>query len=150
MIVRRATQADIAALADIGVAAYRFAFLKIIGEEGLATFGQNYFSDRFAREWPAVAVAERDRTILGFAEVRDGTLDMLFIAPQLVGSGVGGVLLADAEKRGAVRLECFRDNIGARHFYERHGWRLVRSYSRPFAGVEHAFVTFEKALTASA
>jgi GNAT superfamily N-acetyltransferase len=150
MIVRPATPADIAALADIGVAAYRLAFLNIIGENGLATFTCDYFSERFAREWAAVAVAEQDRTILGFAEVRDGTLDMLFIAPSHVHSGVGRLLLADAERRGAVRLECFRDNAGARSFYERHGWSAARSYSRQYAGAEHAFVAYEKPVTASA
>jgi putative acetyltransferase len=150
LIVRPATPADIAALADIGVAAYRLAFLGIIGENGLAMFTHAYFCERFAHEWPALAVAEQDRAILGFAEARDGTLDMLFIAPACLRSGVGRLLLADAEKRGAVRLECFRDNAGARSFYERHGWSAARSYSRPFAGVEHAFVAYEKPVTAPA
>jgi putative acetyltransferase len=149
MIVRPATALDVAALADIGVAGYRLGFADIIGYEGLATFGRDYFADRFAREWPAVSVADQDTTILGFAEVRDGTLDMLFVAPSVARTGIGGLLLADAEQRGAIRLECFRDNAGARNFYEKHGWRIARDYSRPFAGVEHAFVAYEKPLTTS-
>ena len=150
MIVRPATPADIAALADIAVAAYRLAFLGIIGDNGLTMFTCAYFSERFARECSAITVAEQDRAILGFVEVRDGTLDMLFIAPSRVRSGVGRLLLADAERRGAVRLECFRDNAGARSFYERHGWSAARSYSRQYAGAEHAFVAYEKPVTASA
>jgi putative acetyltransferase len=144
MIVRPATMTDIAALADIGVAGYRMGFADIIGYEGLARFGRDYFQDRFAREWQAVTVAEEGITILGFAEVRDGTLDMLFIAPSVARSGIGGKLLAEAETRGAKKLECFRDNAGARHFYEKNGWRVTRDYTREFAGVEHAFVAYEK------
>jgi putative acetyltransferase len=144
MIVRPASIADIAALADIGAAGYRMGFADIIGYEGLARFGRDYFQDRFAREWPSVTVAEEGITILGFAEVRDGVLDMLFIAPSRARSGIGGQLLAEAESRGASRLECFRDNAGARRFYEKNGWRMTRDYTREFAGVEHAFVAYEK------
>jgi GNAT superfamily N-acetyltransferase len=150
VIVRAATFSDIAALADIGVAGYRLGFGDIIGQAGLAIFDRDYFSGRFAREWPAIAVAEKGSMVRGFAEVRDGTLDMLFVAPSAARQGVGGLLLADAEKRGAVRLECFRDNVGARTFYEKHDWRVTRAYSRQFASVEHAFVTYEKSVTASA
>ncbi len=150
MIVRPASVADVPALTDIGVAGYRHGFGDIIGEAGLAIFGRDYFSGRFAREWPAIAVAEQSTMVLGFAQVRDGTLDMLFVAPSAARCGIGGLLLAEAERRGAVRLECFRDNVGARTFYEKHGWRATRAYSRQFAGVERAFVAYEKPVTASA
>jgi putative acetyltransferase len=69
---------------------------------------------------------------------------MLFIAPSVARSGIGGRLLAEAETRGASKLECFRDNEGARRFYEKNGWRATRDYSREFAGTEHAFVAYEK------
>ena len=144
MIIRQAKAEDIAALADIAVAGYRMGFADIIGYDGLARFGRDVFAARFAQEWPSVAVAEEGITILGFAEVRDGTLDMLFIAPSVARSGIGARLLADAETRGAKKLECFRDNDGARRFYEKNGWRTTQSYSREFAGIEHAFVAYEK------
>ena len=40
----------------------------------------------------------------------------------------------EAEAQGAKSLECFRDNHGARRFYERHGWQVAREYEREFAG----------------
>jgi putative acetyltransferase len=46
--------------------------------------------------------------------------------------------------RGAKSLECFRDNHGARRFYERHGWRVTREYEREFAGRNRSFVFYEK------
>ena len=144
MIIRRATADDIPALADIAVAGYRMGFADIIGYDGLARFGRDFFVERFGREWPAVTVAEEGITIIGFAEVRDGTLDMLFIAPSLARSGIGGKLLAESERCGAKQLECFRDNAGARQFYEKHGWRGTRDYAREFAGTEHHFVAYEK------
>ncbi|MCB5174284.1 hypothetical protein LGR44_03755 [Microvirga sp. SM9] len=54
------------------------------------------------------------------------------------------MLLQRAECLGAKSLECFRDNHGARRFYERHGWRLAREYERAFAGRERSFVLYEK------
>lgn len=144
MIIRPATADDIPALADIAVAGYRMGFADIIGYDGLARFGRDFFAARFTQEWPAIAVAADGITVLGFAEVRDGTLDMLFIAPSVARIGIGGMLLAEAERRGAMRLECFRDNRGARSFYEKHGWRATRHYCREFAGSEHDFLAYEK------
>lgn len=144
LIIRPATADDIPALADIAVAGYRMGFADIIGYDGLARFGRDFFAARFAQEWPAIAVAAEGITVLGFAEVRDGTLDMLFIAPSVARTGIGGALLAHAERRGAVRCECFRDNRGARNFYEKNGWRATRDYCREFAGSERDFVAYEK------
>ena len=56
-------------------------------------------------------------------------------------------VLAQAEAAGTCSLECFRDNLRARAFYEAKGWRLTRSYEREFAGKVRAFVFYEKAPT---
>ena len=69
---------------------------------------------------------------------------MMFVDPAAHRTGAGRALLAEAEARGARSLECFRDNLAARHFYEAHGWRLARGYARDFAGRPRAFVRCEK------
>ena len=145
MRIRPATAADVPALARIAAESYRAAFREILGEEGLALRDVPFFEERFGQEWPLLVLAEREDAILGFHQVSDGLLHMLFLDPRRRGEGVGAALLADAEARGAAELECFRDNGPARRFYERRGWRLHGAREREFAGAVRAFVTYRKA-----
>lgn len=143
--IRHAERADIPELAALVTASYRAAFLPILGEPGLALRTPAFFAERFHAEWPHVRVAaEASGRITGMAEVRDGHLDMLFLAPGLTGRGTGAALLHDAEMRGARTLECFAANAGARRFYARAGWRETRAYERPFSGAVHGFVAMAK------
>jgi putative acetyltransferase len=142
--IRPAREADVAALARVAAASYRAAFQVILGEEGLAQREEPFFVARFGSEWSTLRLAEKDGRILGFHQVREGRLDMLFLAPEVIGQGLGASLLADAEERGAIALECFRDNQAARRFYERHGWRFEQALEREFAGAVRAFVTYRK------
>lgn len=150
-VIRPARKADVAALALIAAQSYRFGFAGIMSEEALAARGEAFFAARFAEQWPTVSLIERPNgEPVGFAQVRQGTLDMFFLAPRAAGSGAAPPLLAEAEGRGAVRLECFAANARARRFYERHGWTLASSYSRELAGEILDFVTYEKPARASA
>lgn len=144
MRIRPAAAEDAPALAAIAAAAYRAAFLPIIGEAGLAQRREGFFRDRFAAEWPSLHVVAEESRLRGFLQLRGGRIDMLFLDSAATGRGFGAALLADAERRGARELECFRDNAGARRFYERAGWRLVESYERDFAGGRHPFVLYRK------
>nr|WP_281351422.1 GNAT family N-acetyltransferase [Microvirga arsenatis] len=103
-----------------------------------------YFTGRFAHAWERMLVACSDDGLAGFLLMTDGHIDMLFMDPDATGRGGGALLLREAEKRGARSLECFRDNHGARRFYERHGWHVVREYDREFAGRSRSFVLYAK------
>jgi putative acetyltransferase len=144
VIVRPARFEDIPTLAAIAERSYRAAFAGILEEEVLAGRDAAFFAERFASSWERMLVAlERDAPI-GFLLMTDGHIDMLFMDPDAGGKGVGARLLAEAEARGAKSLECFRDNHGARRFYERYGWRVKREYAREFAGRGRSFVFYEK------
>lgn len=145
VVIRPAKPADVPALARIAVASYRKTFLPIIGWDGLEQRGIPYFEHRFSEECPHFQVAESEGgELLGFAEVRGGVLDMLFVHPEAVGSGIGLLLLDDAEQRGAIALECFARNAAARRFYLKHGWRECAQIRREFLGRTRAFVAFAK------
>ena len=144
MIVRRAEARDVAAAAAVASASYRAAFAAILPEDALARRTPDSFVPRFSAALGRLRVAEVDGRVVGFALATGGHLDMLFIDPAAQGTGAGRALLAEAEARGVVSLECFRANLAARRFYERAGWRLVRGYSRPFEGAVHGFVFYEK------
>ena len=73
----------------------------------------------------ALAVAYVDGAPCGFAGVQDGHLEMLFIAPESRGCGVGRALLAHAiEHEGAVTLDVNEQNAQAVGFYEHEGFAV--------------------------
>lgn len=146
MKIRPARAADFPALAAIAETAYRQGFGNIMSQTALAQRDRGHFARRFADEpIPPVLAEDDDGTSLGFHLTQDGTLHMMFVDPTVQARGAGAALLADSEARGAVRLECFRDNAPARAFYEKRGWALARGYEREFVGEIHAFVEYVKA-----
>jgi putative acetyltransferase len=145
MRIRPATPSDIPDLARIAAASYRATFLPILGEKGLALRDATFFENRFPDEIPWLHIGEDEAgRMLGFHQVKDGLLIMLFLEPALTGRNLGAQLLADAESKGANRLECFHNNHGARRFYERHGWHATDPYTREFAGADRDFIAYRK------
>lgn len=72
-------------------------------------------------------VAEEGGRVVAFAGIGDDMLRHLWVHPEAQNRGFGATLLALAKERrpGGLRLWVFQKNIGARRFYERHGFRLV-------------------------
>jgi GNAT superfamily N-acetyltransferase len=79
-------------------------------------------------------LAEAEGRILGFLAIdhswRDGweVLERLYVEPSEQGRGIGTALLdkAKALRPDGLVLWVFQKNTGARRFYERHGFRLVK------------------------
>ncbi|MGO4572150.1 GNAT family N-acetyltransferase [Microvirga sp. 2TAF3] len=143
-MVRRAGAEDIPALAAIAEASYRAAFKDILEENVLASRDAAFFAERFKTSWERMLIALSNGKPIGFLLMTDGHIDMLFMDPAASGRGGGALLLRQAEEQRARSLECFRDNHGARRFYERHGWRIEREYERDFAGKVRNFVFYVK------
>lgn len=75
--------------------------------------------------FPAVtlAVAERDGRPVGFAGVVEGSLEMLFVADEARGAGVGTLLLQHViEHFAVVRVDVNEQNAGAHGFYLSRGF----------------------------
>ncbi len=144
LLVREAAPGDIPAMASVAERSYGTAFAEILEPEVLASRDAGFFAGRFRESWPRMRVAIRGERTIGFSLVTENHLDMLFVAPDAAGTGAGRALLRQVEAEGAVTLECFRDNGPARAFYERHGWRAVRSYERDFLGRARPFVLYGK------
>lgn len=74
-----------------------------------------------------IILAEEDHHILGFASLYlpDNFIHNLFVHPEFMGKGVGGILLkASIEKMNKpLRLKCVSENHQAMKFYERNGWK---------------------------
>lgn len=74
-----------------------------------------------------VWVAENDGRVIGFAGFGQDALRHLWVRPEVQDRGVGRALLVLAKERrpNGLRLRVFQKNVGARRFYQRHGFALV-------------------------
>jgi GNAT superfamily N-acetyltransferase len=75
-----------------------------------------------------VWVADDGERIIGFAALSGGLVEHLYVHPQKQNRGVGTALLGLSKHRrpGGLQLWVFQKNVGARRFYERHGFTLVQ------------------------
>jgi len=75
-----------------------------------------------------VMVAEREGTVVGFAEPSGGWLNALYVAPSAQGSGVGSALFEHSMllQPNGFDLWVFQRNTRALDFYARYGCLEVR------------------------
>ena len=70
--------------------------------------------------------ARGEEEIAGFCGVHDGNIEMLFIAPEARGSGVGRLLVAHAiQRQGARRVDVNEQNAQALGFYQHLGFEVT-------------------------
>jgi GNAT superfamily N-acetyltransferase len=85
-----------------------------------------YVRDKVLRDF-RVTVAERDGAIVGFMAELEGWIEHLYVDAAQLRSGVGSVLIADAQSRNEdLQLWCFANNLRGRAFYERMGFEPVK------------------------
>jgi ribosomal protein S18 acetylase RimI-like enzyme len=128
--LRRATAVDAA----------RVAGLLIDVRTAFTPYAPSVHSDDDVRAWvrseliPSgrVTVAESSTDVIGMiATACDGGcswITHMAVDPSWVGRGVGSKLLTERMRTltRPIRLFTFQANLGARRFYERHGFRAVR------------------------
>ncbi len=122
-MIRRATRNDAAAVGNVFVRARdEMTYLPRIVDEHRPLLG-GLFVDR-----DEIWVAERDGAVVAFAGVNGDVLTHLYVDPVDQNHGLGTALLDHAKGLRPERLELwvFQKNAGARRFYERHGFSLVR------------------------
>lgn len=94
------------------------------------------------REYVVLVGADGELAAYGGIDVTGESADVMTVAvsPSAQGRGLGGLILAELERRAADRgaegalLEVRADNTPALRLYERHGWRQVhvrRRYYQP-------------------
>jgi GNAT superfamily N-acetyltransferase len=71
-----------------------------------------------------VWLAVRDGTVVGILVLSPGWIEQLYVAPGHTGAGIGATLLERAKALGGPLLDLwtFQSNVGARRFYQRHGF----------------------------
>jgi GNAT superfamily N-acetyltransferase len=124
--LRRADQADAEFIAAIFTSSRRTAMpylpLLYTDTEVLA-----WIKDVVLRRNFTTLVVSSDGEAGGFASVRSGVLEHLYVSPLLNGHGLGARLLAAAKQESprGLRLHVFQRNLSARRFYERRGFKLA-------------------------
>jgi GNAT superfamily N-acetyltransferase len=122
--VRRGTTADAEAVAELYLRAR---------EAAREYIPMTVHTDDEVRDWISAIVMRRlevwlataaDGAITGLLVLDSDWVDQLYIEPELTGRGIGSELLevAKRERPGRLRLWTFESNLGARRFYERHGF----------------------------
>lgn len=96
-------------------------------------------------------VCARDDTgIAGFCGVHDGNIEMLFLAPEARGRGIGRLLVAHAiSRQGATRVDVNEQNAQALGFYQRMGFVVtgrspLDGQGKPYPLLHMVLADFEK------
>lgn len=122
--VRRATSADASAVAEVFLdsfhATYEFPLAHTDDEV------RGWIGDRLLPEHE-VWVATDDERVVALLALAPGWVEQLYVAPDRLGQGIGGRLIAIAQERqpDSLQLWTFQVNERARRFYERHGFVAV-------------------------
>lgn len=121
VVLRPAWEADSAAIADVYLASFRAAY----------DFPPAH-TDEQVRRWlrdvvlptEEVWVAVDGDAAIAMMALTSEMVDQLYVAPGWTGRGIGGRLIELAKKRRprGLDLYTFQVNLGARRFYERHGF----------------------------
>ena len=124
--LRRAHQADAEFIAAIFTSSRRAAmpYLPLLYTDLEVV---EWIKEVVLRQSSATLAVSGDDEAGGFASVRSGVLEHLYVSPQLQDRGLGTLLLATAKEESplGLRLHVFQRNLSARRFYEQRGFKLV-------------------------
>jgi putative acetyltransferase len=128
MILRGFEERDLAALADLWVAAWRQTGFAIDFEARRPWLAARLQAHRAAGGAIVVGL-DRDGRPAGFVTIdpKIGYLDQLCVRPDENGSGLATALIGEAKRLspGVVELDVNEANARARRFYEREGFVFV-------------------------
>ena len=142
--IRAARADDVPEMVRIQKDSLADTYGRFLDEEALEPWVQGEIVETYVAEaWPRSTVAEMLGEVVGLATIEGVRVDLLWVRADRRRQGVGGCLMDQAERQvgvrhAAVELECFVPNRDALRFYARRGYRAVRRYLEPLAGVEKA------------
>ena len=129
MILRPATVADMAAVADLWHEGWHDAHAGHVPSGLTAARTLEAFHERTPPRVADTTVAVSDAgELLGFLMIEDDEVEQLFVGRPHRGTGLAAVLLAEGERQVAAAghdvawLAVVDGNARARAFYEREGW----------------------------
>jgi GNAT superfamily N-acetyltransferase len=156
MDVRAAQEAEVGHLARLWFDGWNDAHAQIVPAEIARLRTLESFRSRLQVALSTVRVVGPLGAPVGFHIIKGDELYQLYVSKESRGSGVAATLIADAEARlrkGGVEvgwLACAIGNERAARFYEKCGWRRVRTMVSPLETPKGPFPLevwrYEKAL----
>ena len=128
--IRPAKPEDAWRIAEIFVTDYRVNFYPFFKNDAyyFAELNVRDTAAEYAEGTDALAhtvVYDDGGVIKGFARIRGGALEKLFVEPAFQSIGIGAGLLEYAVQQGANHLWALKYNTRGIAFYKRHGFRLT-------------------------
>lgn len=125
--LREATASDAREIAELHLSARRTA-MPYLRQPFTDDETRGWFSREIVAPSTAWWVARHDDLTVGYMLLFRDDLDHLYVLPGWQRRGIGSRLLNHAKALSPRRLQlyAFQRNIGARAFYEAHGFRLVK------------------------
>jgi GNAT superfamily N-acetyltransferase len=144
--VRPARDADAAAVAAIWALGWLDGHLGNVPEELVAVRTPESFRSRAAERVANTTVAVVEGKVAGFVMVVGDEVEQVYVPGEHRGSGLAGVLLAEAERQVAAGghplawLAVVAGNARARRFYQRSGWADDGPFDYPAAGIDGGII----------
>lgn len=116
------------------------AKLYLASRKKYISFAPLVHSDEAIQQWmhdilipsAQVWVVEQNDMIIGMMAIvekqRLNWIEQLYVLPEATGQGVGSLLILMAKEKSLnlpIRLRTFQENLDARRFYERHGFKII-------------------------
>jgi len=158
LINRSAREDDIESIAEIKVWGWQTAYRGIVDEDYLDAMSAQELSARL-KAYPLASflLSEKNGDVVGFCRISESSLAggateirEIYIRPDMKRQGIGTKLfeytVKELNRRGykTMRLGVFKENAGARRFYEKMGGRImgkgvINLFGKPYPSVEYVF-----------
>jgi GNAT superfamily N-acetyltransferase len=146
--IRPANPGDFAAIVRICKSSMAATYGGFLDQEKMRPWVEGEATDNYVSSMlgDMIVAVDGDR-IDGVVAIAGDTIDLVWVAIERRGRGIGTALMAAAEHairtRGQpkARLEVFEPNRDAIRFYEARGWLRQDSYPDQMAGVDKVLMT---------
>lgn len=131
--IRAAVEADLPNLARVWNESWHAGHAQLSPEAALHR-DLPYFEARVGSNLARMIVAVEGREIVGFSGWEEDGIAQLFVLSSHFGKQVAIRLLATVEailkvkEHKTIWLHCQKGNDRARKFYEKHGWKAIRTF----------------------
>jgi GNAT superfamily N-acetyltransferase len=128
VLLRRGRREDAPEVAEIWRLGWRDGHVGLVPQELADARTDESFRARASARVGEMIVADVDGGVAGFVLVVDDEVEQVYVASRHRGTGVAGVLMAEAERQVRANghsegwLAVVAGNARARAFYERNGW----------------------------
>lgn len=136
VVIRKATPEDRADLHALLERSWMTTWAPECPEEAVARFrGEDVVGQYLDACLEQMGVGLLAGRVVAMMHLDGEHLAALHVDPDLKGRGIGSAMMAEAEARGARRLEVRAFNLPAIRFYEGRGWERTRAYEDMEMGV---------------